>query len=454
MRLHGKTGNGLRGGAKAGSVEIGRSEKTKQKNRDYRMGEFDWLEEAAEKIRDKEYEVAKRNKGKIPHSAEHGIFDDCSGTEKIGTRTNGFYGGIQWQLYNATREPLFLENALSIEKKLDAVLMDSQAMDDSSGILFMPTAVADFHMTGSRPARNRALLAANNLAGRFNPNGNFIRAFNDPDAGENTRPKENCAGTSHVRTLMSLPLLYWASEVTKDPRFRAIAVKHGLMAARHFIQKDGSVRSIVRFDPETGEWIDPNENEDAVDHGCGKADYDASEHAGLTKKTVGNCACISRQQAVALYGFTISFFHTGEADFLKAAEKTAAFLLSCVPGDDQNPGQFAHDHAGAADDASTADDAASVIAASGLILLAGLVGNDQSLLPPVAAALSAGYRTSALQLIQTYTEKRVCFDAERDELLDHCMSEGNRKKASSLIYADYFYIEAIWRLTGRELLIW
>lgn len=418
------------------------------------MGEFDWLEEAAEKIRDKEYEVAKRNKGKIPHSAEHGIFDDCSGTEKIGTRTNGFYGGIQWQLYNATREPLFLENALSIEKKLDAVLMDSQAMDDSSGILFMPTSVADFHMTGSRPARNRALLAANNLAGRFNPNGNFIRAFNDPDAGENTRPNENCAGTSHVRTLMSLPLLYWASEVTKDPRFRAIAVKHGLMAARHFIQKDGSVRSIVRFDPETGEWIDPNENEDAVDHGCGKADYDASEHAGLTKKTVGNCACISRQQAMALYGFTISFFHTGEADFLKAAEKTAAFLLSCFPGDDQNPGQFAHDHAGAADDASTADDAASVIAASGLILLAGLVGNDQSLLPPVAAALSAGYRTSALQLIQTYTEKRVCFDAERDELLDHCMSEGNRKKASSLIYADYFYIEAIWRLTGRELLIW
>ena len=150
---------------------------------------------------------------------------------------------------------------------------------------------------------------------------------------------------------MSLPLLYWASEVTKDPRFRAIAVKHGLMAARHFIQKDGSVRSIVRFDPETGEWIDPNENEDAVDHGCGKAGYDASEHAGLTKKTVGNCACISRQQAMALYGFTISFFHTGEADFLKAAEKTAAFLLSCVPGDDQNPGQFAHDHAGAADDA-------------------------------------------------------------------------------------------------------
>ena len=157
---------------------------------------------------------------------------------------------------------------------------------------------------------------------------------------------------------------------------------------------------------------------------------------------------------MALYGFTISFFHTGEADFLKAAEKTAAFLLSCFPGDDQNPGQFAHDHAGAADDASTADDAASVIAASGLILLAGLVGNDQSLLPPVAAALSAGYRTSALQLIQTYTDKRVCFDAERDELLDHCMSEGNRKKASSLIYADYFYIEAIWRLTGRELLIW
>lgn len=428
------------------------------------MGEFDWLEEAAVKIRDKEYEVAKRNKGKIPCTAENGAFDDCSGADKIGTRTNGFYGGIQWQLYNATREPLFLENAMSIEKKLDAVLMDAQAMGDGSGLLWMPTAVANFHMTGSRPARNRALLAANNLAGRFNPNGNFLRAFNDPDAGENTKPKESSAGTAHIRTLMSLPLLYWASEVTKDPRFRTIAVRHAMTATRDFIQEDGSVRSIVRYDPKTGDSLDGMECTNTRDN------TDSNE---------------ALEQAIALYGFTLSFFHTGESDFLKAAEKTAAFFLSNCPKENMVSGSDAakETFTDAAKNAVTneakdtatdtagdvlpgnapfpADDAAAALASSGLVLLAGLVGNDQSLLTPVAAALSAGYRKAALQLLKMLTEKRACFDAGRDELLCHCIPEqyGRAKddgaqKMMPFVYADYFYIEAVWRLTGRELLIW
>lgn len=41
-----------------------------------------WAQEVAQKIKIKELEVAKRNRGKIPYTAENGAWNDCSG-EKI-----------------------------------------------------------------------------------------------------------------------------------------------------------------------------------------------------------------------------------------------------------------------------------------------------------------------------------------------------------------------------------
>ena len=49
-----------------------------------------WAQEVAQKIKTKELEAAKRNRGKIPFAAENGMWDDCSG-ERIGRWTNGFW---------------------------------------------------------------------------------------------------------------------------------------------------------------------------------------------------------------------------------------------------------------------------------------------------------------------------------------------------------------------------
>lgn len=55
---------------------------------------------------------------------------------------------------------------------------------------------------------------------------------------------------------MNLPLLYWVSEQTKDPRFAQIAKAHADTAIKAFVRENGSVAHIARFNPETGEWID------------------------------------------------------------------------------------------------------------------------------------------------------------------------------------------------------
>lgn len=72
---------------------------------------------SSQKIKEKELAVAKRNVGKVPYTAENGVFNDCSGKE-IGWWTNGFWGGMMWQLYQATKEPVYKESAEELEKSL------------------------------------------------------------------------------------------------------------------------------------------------------------------------------------------------------------------------------------------------------------------------------------------------------------------------------------------------
>ena len=49
----------------------------------------------------------------------------------------GFWGGMMWQLYQATKEPVYKESAEELEKKLDAALMNYHVMDHDSGFRWL-----------------------------------------------------------------------------------------------------------------------------------------------------------------------------------------------------------------------------------------------------------------------------------------------------------------------------
>ena len=107
-----------------------------------------WVKEVYEKILTKEEQVAKRNAHKIPYTTKDGVFDDKSGKE-ICWWTNGFWGGMMWQLYHATGNELYREIAIENEEKLDANLMNRQGMDHDSGFKWLPTAVAHYRLDGN-----------------------------------------------------------------------------------------------------------------------------------------------------------------------------------------------------------------------------------------------------------------------------------------------------------------
>lgn len=370
-----------------------------------------WASVISDKIKNKYPEIVKRNKGKIPYTAVNGRFDDQ--TDKgmgICWWTNGFYGGMLWQLYHADERQEYRKAAEEIEDKLDAVLMNYCGMDHDSGFRFLLTAVADYRITGKEASKNRGLLAAANLAGRFNVKGNFIRAWNDDGSGQN-------AGWAIIDCMMNLPLLYWASEVTKDPRFRHIAICHADTVLQYFIREDGSVRHIVEFDAEKGSFV-----QDFGGQGYEKG------------------SSWTRGQAWALYGFTLSFLHTGDKRYLDAAKKISAYFISNIPDNGLIPVDFCQ-----TEKCGWEDSAAGAIAASGFLLLSRQLSE-----------IEAGeIKGAAIKILKALDEKRCRWDADTDELLEKCTAAFHDKEHEfPIIYGDYYFIEAIFRLTGEEIFVW
>lgn len=276
------------------------------------------------------------------------------------------------------------------------------------------TSVASFKLLGSETSQLRALKAANYLAARFNLKGRYIRAWNPWYEGN-----EN-AGWAIIDCCMNMPLLFWASETSGDPRFRHIAEAHMDTVLTHFVRPDGSVYHIIRFDPVTGERME----------GLGGQGY-APESAW------------SRGTAWAIYGLTLAYHHTGKLDYLHAAKRVTHFFLAQLPED-----YVPHwDFRAPAEARIYRDSSAGACAASGLLLLAEKLGETEGEV----------YRGSAERILGSLYQNYGTWDDSNEEgLLLHGTShypEG-RNIDVPLIYGDFFYVEGLARLKGKGPFYW
>ena len=87
-----------------------------------------WAQETLERTAHKLEKVAQRSAEKIPYTTVDGVHDDKSGDKEIGWGTNGFWGGIMWQMYTLTGKEIYRNIAEQNEKKLDADLMDYEKL--------------------------------------------------------------------------------------------------------------------------------------------------------------------------------------------------------------------------------------------------------------------------------------------------------------------------------------
>lgn len=257
-----------------------------------------WLEATAEKLNQKMlYAVEKAKKNDfIPYdTTSDGEFKRTD----IRMWTNGFWPAMMWQMYLATKDETYRAEAIRTEEMMDEALADFKTLHHDVGFMWLIHCAVRYKLEGNQESYDRTLFAAQTLAARFNPKG-FIRAWNCRDQ----------QGWAIIDCMMNLPLLYWASDMTDDPRYRHMAMAHADSTMKNFVREDGSCNHIIIYDPMTGEVLDNPGGQ--------------GSHSGSSW---------SRGQAWALYGFTLSYLATGKQEYLDTAKRVAHYFISNVMDD-------------------------------------------------------------------------------------------------------------------------
>lgn len=217
--------------------------------------------------------------------------------------TTGFCTGLYWLAYELTKEEAFKKSAeiqvesfyKRIEEKID---VDHHDM----GFLYTPSCVAAYQLTGSKNAKDAALMAADQLISRFQEKGQFIQAWGTLGAEDNYRLIIDC--------LLNLPLLYWASDVTGDEKYRDIAIRHTNTSISNLVREDYSTYHTYFFDRFTGEPV-----------------------RGVTAQGYKDDSAWARGQAWGIYGTALAYRYTKEIRCADLFKKVTDFYIRHLPKD-------------------------------------------------------------------------------------------------------------------------
>lgn len=331
--------------------------------------------------------------------------------------TDGFWPGVLWLAHEATGDEKWADLAGKSGHRFRERIAAHESHTHDMGFLYSPSAVAEYTITGNEDMREMALAAARAITARFNPFGRFIRAWNiwDEDSTEEARNERR--GKAIIDTMMNLQLLWWAERETGNAEFGQIAEEHASTTRRFFCRDDGSTFHTYIFDPETGKPL-----------------------RGKTHQGYADSSCWSRGQAWAIYGYSLAHAWTGGPEHLETARALAGYWLDHIPDNGVPPWDF-----DAPDGASLPDTSAAAVAACGLMELARHVGGSEG----------ESYRDAALNSLVTLGRNFI-----QPEPHMGLLSDGVSGKPSgigigvSLVYGDYFYVEALLRAQGRERFCW
>lgn len=333
--------------------------------------------------------------------------------------TNGFWTGEVWLAYEATGEECFKQTGLKhVDSFLDRVNRNIVLDHHDLGFLYSPSCVAAYKLLKDEKAKEAALKAADKLITRFQEKGGFIQAWGPLGAKNNYRLIIDC--------LLNLPLLYWASETSGDPKYRDIALRHIHTALSVVIRPDYSTYHTYFFDPQTG----------LPTHGV--------SHQGNRNESAW-----ARGQAWGVYGLAISYKYTRDPQYLELFRHVTAYFIDHLPSDLIPYWDF--DFSDGSDEPR--DSSASAIAICGMLEMAKHVDEEEArqlirdsriLMKALVdrCAVSNPARSNGQLLHSTYcrsTPTNGC----REHGVDECCAWG-----------DYFYFEALTRLSKDWEMYW
>ena len=325
--------------------------------------------------------------------------------------TSGFWTGILWLAYEITGEKRYRRIADFQMKAYDERITNKVGVNHHDlGFLYTPSAVAGYKITGSQRAKDAALKAAEHLTGRFKEKGEFIQAWGDLNDPEAYRLIIDCN--------LNVPLLFWATEVTGNPKYREIATKHINTAAKVVVREDSSTHHTFYFDPETGAPV-----------------------KGVTAQGASDESAWARGQAWGVYGFPLAYSYLHDEKFIGLFKRVTNYFLNKLPADDVCYWDLMFDD----NSNEEKDTSAAAIAVCGMLeMLKYLPDSD-----PDKKIYKNAVNSIMKSLIEKYTTKYI---EESNGLLTQAVysKPHNSGVDECCIWGDYFYMEALIRIMKPE----
>lgn len=312
--------------------------------------------------------------------------------------TMGFWPGILWYAYEASGDAALETAARGYTEALDFIARQP-AYDHDIGFIMFPSFGNGFRLTGDPAYKEAVLATAERLAALFNPAVGTILSW--------PREVPNFGGHNTIMdNMLNLETLLWAAENGGDPAWKDIAITHADTTMRYNFRPDGTSYHVAVYDAETG----------AHKYSC--------THQGYADDSMW-----ARGQAWGIYGYTMVYRFTREPRFLEFAQKIADVYLARLPEDKVPYWDFCDPEIpNASKDASAA-----AVVASALLEL--------------STYTDGKYRADAeamlRSLYENYRAPEGC-----DSFLLHSTGHhpAGKEIDYSIVYADYYFIEALLRL--------
>lgn len=335
--------------------------------------------------------------------------------------TAGFWTGEVWISYENSEiedEKKLFKNAgdKQVDFFLERINRKYSVHHHDMGFLYSPSCVAAYKLTGNEKAKEAAIKAADQLMTRYQPIGEYLQAWGKFGARDNTRFIIDC--------LLNIPLLFWASEVTGDEKYKLVAKKHIHTTMKYIMREDNSCFHTIFMNPDTGEF----------------------SH-GATCQGYRDNSAWARGQTWGIYGSAIAYKNTGEKSYIDYFRRASDYYLKHLPSDlcpywDLMFGDGDEDE-------QPRDSSSAAIAACGFLEMSKYLNDDEAKYYRETAAriLKSLYdnyqvkdfKKSNGQLLHGVYAKKTPYNTCKNNGVDECV-----------IWGDYFYMEALNRLLNED----
>ena len=214
----------------------------------------------------------------------------------------GFWPGVLWYNYEATRDEIIREEAEQFTASLE-YLSRTPAFDHDLGFLMFCSYGNAYRLTKNPKFRDIIIATADTLATLYNPNVGTILSW----------PRNTVMLGGHntiMDNMINLEMLFWASKNGGSQRLYDIAVKHAETTMRHHFRPDYTCYHVAVYDSVSGKFL-----------------------KGMTHQGYADDSMWARGQAWAIYGYTMVYRETQDPKFLDFACKVTDVYLKRLPND-------------------------------------------------------------------------------------------------------------------------